>query len=97
MILDKKVFGDFLAEKRTELGISQIALARELGYSSPQYVSNWERALCGPPLDKLFDLSRILKIDPSIFMKMILDDTQKYLSKELRLSGKKASAAGRRK
>jgi transcriptional regulator with XRE-family HTH domain len=85
MIINKETFGKFLLNARTQSGLSQLALARELGYTSPQYVSNWERGVCGPPLDKLNDLSRLLRIDSKVVMKMILDDTEAYLRKELRL------------
>jgi transcriptional regulator with XRE-family HTH domain len=90
MIINKETFGKFLLNARTQSGLSQLALARELGYTSPQYVSNWERGVCGPPLDKLNDLSRLLRIDSKILMKMILDDTEAYLRKELRLGKSKA-------
>lgn len=93
MIIDKKRFGDFLAQTRIEAGLSQLALAKSLGYSSPQYVSNWERALCGPPLEKLHDLSRVLKINPSLLMEMIMEDTRAYLNSELKLGGKVAKKA----
>ena len=89
MIIDKKKMGEFLAEKRIEAGISQIELARAIGYSSPQYVSNWERSICGPPLEKLYDICKLLKLDTNKIMEMIMHDTREYLSAELKL-GKKA-------
>ena len=89
MILDKKRFGDFLAQKRIDAGLSQLSLARAVGYSSPQYVSNWERAVCGPPLDKLHALCKTLKIDPKVLLDMIMEDTKSYLTAELKL-GKKS-------
>ena len=95
MIINKEAFGVFLAKARTDSGISQLQLARELGYTSPQYVSNWERGICGPPLDKLFELSKTLKISPQTLMSMILTETESYLRNELRLGGKTAKAAGK--
>lgn len=99
MIINKEMFGTFLADARSEAGLSQLELARELGYSSPQYVSNWERGICGPPLDKLYELSKSLKIDANTLLTMILDETESYLRSELRLVGSKAPKkvrAGRR-
>jgi transcriptional regulator with XRE-family HTH domain len=96
MIINKEAFGVFLANARTETGISQLQLARDLGYTSPQYVSNWERGICGPPLDKLFDLSKILKISPQTLMNMILTETEDYLRNELRLGGKVSKSAGKK-
>lgn len=92
MIINKQAFGDFLAKARIESGLSQLQLARELGYSSPQYVSNWERGICGPPLDKLNQLSKTLEINPQTLMSMILDETEQYLRNELRLGATKAKA-----
>lgn len=85
MIINKQAFGDFLARARVKAGIPQLQLARALGYSSPQYVSNWERGICGPPLDKLRLLATSLGIDPRELMEMILAETEAYLRKELRL------------
>jgi len=85
MILNKENFGTMLAQARLKAGISQIALAKKMGYSSPQYVSNWERGICGPPLDKLHVLSKSLNIDPEIILDMIMDETESYLRSELKL------------
>lgn len=35
-----------LKEKRLASGLSQLEIAKTLGYSSGQFVSNWERGLC---------------------------------------------------
>ena len=85
MILDKKAFGKLLGEAREKAGLSQIALAKKLGYVSPQYVSNWERGVCGPPIDKLGLLTKVLSIKPEILLGMILDQTEMYLRSELKL------------
>ncbi len=95
MIINKQVFGEFLAKARVESGLSQLQLARELGYTSPQYVSNWERGICGPPLDKLYLLSKTLHISPQTLMGMILEETEEYLRNELRLGVKAAKVSGK--
>lgn len=46
-----KSIGTFLKSRRIERGLTQAELAKALGYSSPQFVSNWERGLCLPPLN----------------------------------------------
>lgn len=99
MIINKEIFGDFLASARNTAGLSQLDLARKLGYSSPQYVSNWERGICGPPLDKLYELSTTLNISANTLLTMIMEETEAYLRNELRLSTAKAprkARAGRR-
>ncbi len=95
MIINKQLFGEFLAKARVESGLSQLQLARELGYTSPQYVSNWERGICGPPLDKLYQLSKTLRISPQTLMSMILEETEVYLRNELRLGTRAAKVSGK--
>jgi transcriptional regulator with XRE-family HTH domain len=59
---ESKKLPDFLKECRTRAGLSQLAVARAVNYSSPQFVSNWERGVSLPPLPvfgKLIDLYKI--------------------------------------
>ena len=41
-----QVLGDYLQSKRMKVGLSQGDVATKLGYSSPQFISNFERGLC---------------------------------------------------
>jgi transcriptional regulator with XRE-family HTH domain len=41
--------GVLLVEARKRAGLTQHEVAKELKYSSPQFVSNWERGLAKPP------------------------------------------------
>lgn len=52
----------YLKRKRVAAGLSQSAVACELGYSSSQMISNWERGLCHPPLSRLKDIARIYRV-----------------------------------
>lgn len=54
--------GKFLKGKRKALGLSQGMVANKLGYESPQFVSNWERGLCAPPMRTLVKLKKIYHI-----------------------------------
>lgn len=48
--------GNLLKENRIKLKLSQMALAKKMGWLSGQYASNYERGLSPPPVDgKLFD------------------------------------------
>jgi len=47
----------FLRQKRIDAKLSQKEVAESLGYSTPQFVSNWERGLSSPPLKALKILS----------------------------------------
>lgn len=71
--------GSLLKDKRVEKGITQMALARELGYSSPQFVSNWERGMCSPAFDTLPVICKMLGIPKKEIIEIILDETRNEL------------------
>ena len=73
----------YLRDRRKELHLSQADLAKELGYSSPQFVSNWERGLVSPPLASLARLMELLKIPRQTVIDLILEDTRKELDAHL--------------
>ena len=52
----------YLKQKRIEANLSQLQLATQLGYTSPQFVSNWERGVALPPLKICKELARLLKV-----------------------------------
>ncbi len=45
--------GSFLQEARTRSNLSQWDVAKKLGYTSPQFISNLERGISSPPLKVL--------------------------------------------
>lgn len=53
----------FLKEKRVQAQLSQADVAKELGYSSPQFISNWERGLVLPPLQTMSTLVKLYKLN----------------------------------
>jgi transcriptional regulator with XRE-family HTH domain len=56
-------FGKMLKQAREQQGVSQGELAKALGYSSPQYVSNYERGLCLPPMKKIKTIIKATNLD----------------------------------
>lgn len=46
-------FGQYLFEKRTKAGLTQRDVSNVLGYSSAQFISNFERGIATPPLKKM--------------------------------------------
>ena len=46
-------FGEYLKEKRVAADLTQKEVAEKIGYSSAQYISNFERGIALPPLSKL--------------------------------------------
>lgn len=65
----------FLKEKRKQAGFSQGEIAKKLGYTSPQFVSNWERGLCRPPVATLRKIAQIYNISLNEMFEVILEST----------------------
>lgn len=84
-----KVLGDFLQARRIKAGLSQGDVATKLGYSSPQFISNFERGLCAPPLNKLKMLVALYDLNGEEVMKLLLREHERHLRKSLGLNKKK--------
>lgn len=78
-----KELGTYLKEKRQKAGLSQAEVSRALGYTSPQFVSNFERGLCSPPLPKLKILTELYKIPVREITELLINQQRRYLTKEL--------------
>lgn len=63
--------GEILREARDKANMSQGELAKKMGYSNPQFVSNWERDLCGLPAKKAALFCRLTGMSSEI-MRFIL-------------------------
>jgi len=88
-----KEFGAYLKNKRTKAQLSQTEVSEALGYTSPQFVSNFERGLCSPPLPKLKVLMGLYKIPLKEMTERLLDQQRRYLAKELSGAKKKKRAS----
>jgi len=73
-----------LKRHRLNKGMTQKELAKRLGYTSPQFVSNWERDLCRPPLDVAAKLCRLLDIDRGLYKKELLKEYDREVSAALK-------------
>ena len=88
-----ETLSSYLYEKRVSKGITQGDLANMLGYSSPQFISNWERGLAKPPFDTLRRMIIILELDAdklaAILMKIEEQRIREYIYGEAKISPKK--------
>lgn len=75
--------GKYIRTKRTEKGLSQGDLAKLLGYSSPQYISDWERGASGVPMKKLIAVARFLDIDHAELFDCLLEFSMEKLKADL--------------
>ena len=82
----KKDISSFLKSKRVDAGLTQLDVARKLGYGSSQFISNWERGLANPPAFVLKDLAKLYKLDPKELLEMLLSAVNDKICKEFKRS-----------
>lgn len=75
--------GRFFAKARKSRGMTQGELARRLGYSTPQCISNWERGLINPPVNSLRKLSKALDVNVNEIKRLYVEDFSRSLSERL--------------
>jgi len=73
----------FLRDKRLKAGISQGEVARTLGYTSPQFVSNWERGLSEPPIATLKKLASLYSVPLDEMFEVVMEATLEKVKAEL--------------
>lgn len=71
-------------DSRLKLNISQGKLCRHLGYTTPQYLSNFERGLCYFPIPKLKKCCEFLDIPEMMMIIAMRSDFETTLLKEWR-------------
>ena len=63
--------GEELKKLRIKSGLKQKEVAKQLGYSTPQFISNWERGISSPPVKTIKQLAHIYKTSPEkLFQKL---------------------------
>lgn len=74
------VLGKYLKEKRLAASLSQGRVAKILGYTSPQFISNCERGICQMPLKNLKQLIELYGIHPDEMTQVLLAMQKDMLS-----------------
>lgn len=75
-------FGTWIKEARKAAGLSQRDISKKLGYTSPQFVSNWERSYSHPPKYAVIKLSKALGVDVNAIKEKIYADKAEQLKQE---------------
>jgi transcriptional regulator with XRE-family HTH domain len=79
-------FALYLKQSREKSGLTQLEVSQILGYSTPQFVSNWERGRSYPPIKTLKTISKLYKINPDhLFEKIVefgIEQTREALLRE---------------
>lgn len=78
-----EVTSKYFRQKRIDAGLTQSELARSLGFTSAQIVSNWERGICAPPLASLRLMVKVLKLDVEEVTSVITDENKRVLMEML--------------
>jgi transcriptional regulator with XRE-family HTH domain len=81
-------FAQYLKSCREKVNLTQAEVAEKLGYSTPQFISNWERAISVPPLRSLKTLAKVYQLDVDQLFETILQmsvtTTEQSLRNEFR-------------
>lgn len=78
------VLGEYLQKMRTEAGLTQREVSLALGYSSAQFISNFERGIAVPPLNKLKVLIKMYNMPVETVLNIILDTEREIMSNALK-------------
>jgi transcriptional regulator with XRE-family HTH domain len=87
-----KVVGNFLKVRRQKAGLTQQDVARHLEYTSPQFISNWERGVSLPPLDVLPRLATLYRVSA----RDMIDVMHRYQEQVLKVHKKELVALFKR-
>jgi transcriptional regulator with XRE-family HTH domain len=80
----KNMLADFLKEKRVAASLSQRDVADKLGYSTPQFISNWERGVSHPPINAIKKLGELYKVSADELFEVTLSATIQEVTQDLR-------------
>lgn len=74
----------YMAEMRVKSKLSQGKVAKALGHSSPQMVSNWERGMCHPPAAAIKRLAKMFNVPKREIIGRMSSDYVTYLEERSR-------------
>lgn len=78
-LLKHRTLGPVCQNYRLQAGLSQLEVARHLGYRTPQIISNFERGTSSLPPKKLFAYAHLCKIPEQVVVGMSLADDLYHL------------------
>ena len=84
MKTDVSKLAKFLKEKRTLVGLSQKDVATKLGYSTSQFISNWERGISQPPIHTLRTLAQMYGVAADQMFQVLVTATIDQVQEDLR-------------
>jgi transcriptional regulator with XRE-family HTH domain len=80
--MNQSNINSFLKEARIKKGLTQGEIAKHLGLTSPQYISNIERGLCSASLETLLVLIQLYDLKATKVIDVLLADYRRTLEKK---------------
>lgn len=80
----KLTLGTFLYDKRIASGLTQSQVAKELGYGTSQFISNWERGISAPPIVAIVTLCRLYSVSQEELFELIVQSSLERTEASLR-------------
>ncbi len=84
MKAESNKLAQFLKEKRSQSGLSQKDVASKLGYSTSQFISNWERGISQPPIHTLRTLALMYNVAAEQMFNVLLENTMVQVQEDLK-------------
>lgn len=75
---------EYLKQSRIKSGKSQADVATYLGYSTPQFISNWERGISHPPINAIRALAQYYNLSEEELFRVIEEATIEEVANSLR-------------
>ena len=81
----RRTIAPFLKNAREASGLTQRDVSRALSYTTPQFISNWERGLANPPLDALAKLAELYSLKADELIRVIERHEQQMLAHQMQI------------
>jgi transcriptional regulator with XRE-family HTH domain len=78
---------ELFKKARQHKKLTQAELASKAGLN-PQYVSNWERGVCPPPMHRIGFLMSVLSVNPENVVSAMLADSKKEIEEKVLVDSK---------
>ncbi len=82
-------FAKYLKQKRENAGLSQKQVSEKLGYTTPQFISNWERGISTPPMKTVKKLASMYSIPVDEIFNLLLQETLQQVTLDFKQKLKK--------
>lgn len=84
-------FGQYLKQKRVQAGLSQSQVSNKLGYTTSQFVSNWERGISEPPVKDIKKIALLYGVSAEGIFDAVLKNKIAEVTESLKRKFKKAA------